>query len=168
MSGGRPTDHYPVPENLINAADRSLRRVSATIDARSASLERHIKALDDPSAKTPIAAEIRSHVKSLKKPAKLMFLQKAIEEGDKRTVAAVLAGPAYLSGLDTEMHNTIHAMAADKFAPVDHAQLKVAKSVLTQVQNAGSKVFGRYTKVLEQKDGPAMKASKALSALGYF
>ena len=49
---------------------------------------------------SPVAAEIRAHVKTLPDPmTRMQFLRQACEQEDHDTIGAVLGGPAYLSGL---------------------------------------------------------------------
>ena len=60
---------------------------------------------------------------------------------------------------------SLRTAAAVKFAPVDHAQLDAARSVLQQVDNAGSRVVSRYGLVLDQRNSPVVKAASNVKKL---
>lgn len=106
MVKGTVTQHFPPSEELVNAAQRAFYRASRQIDASTASLNNHVRALesrvaaavDDTTARTPLAAEVRHHVKTLKEN-RIGFVMKLISEGDKGSVASILGAPSYLSGL---------------------------------------------------------------------
>jgi hypothetical protein len=100
MKNGKPTRVVDA-EEFIAAAEKAYARVAPTIDRRVAELNgyrdtlatRVATALDHPARKTPeglaLAAEVRSHVKAVKKPDERMkFVAQAIDQGDLPTVAA--------------------------------------------------------------------------------
>jgi hypothetical protein len=93
------------------------------------------------------------------------FLQHAIQADDKRTVAAVLHAPAYLSGLSDDQSATIRDLAARHWATVDHAQLAAVDVVIDRVEHAGSQMMGRLAKVLAVRDTPRAEAQRKVADL---
>lgn len=159
------------------AAAKAFERTSRDLDRRSDELRRHREALaerveqtlNDKTKKTPenltVASEVRAHVKSLPANQRLSFLRKAIDQGDLRTVSAVLAGQGFLSGLTEERHKTVRDMAAQKFAPTDHAQLMATEAVIEKVMTAGQHLVGRYAKALERRNKVVEDARRKLGEL---
>jgi hypothetical protein len=175
MKGGRPAILVQ-SEELMSAAQKAFERLTPTIDRRVKELQtlqktlgsRVDEAIDDKSRRTPeglsIAASIRDHVKSLGK-SRVMFVTSAIERGDLKTASAILAAPAYLSGLTDSEHAAIKSAAAHKFAPVDNAQLKATDLVLDRVMQAGGRLVERYSRVLSMRDSDVAKARAKVAAL---
>jgi hypothetical protein len=123
--------------------------------------------LDEPRRKTPeglaLAAEVRAHFKAMPQSERLEFAMEAIEAGDKSS--ALLHAQPFLSGLDVKSHATLRAQAAAKFAPIDSAQHAATSAAIDRVMNAGSSLFGRYTKVLKLKSSPQAVAAEKMKAL---
>lgn len=178
MKNGRPTRVVDA-EEFITAAETAYNRVAPAIDRRVKELNgyrdtlatRVATALDHPMRKTPeglaLAAEVRSHIKAMKKPDERMkFVVQAIDTGDVPTVAAVLHAQPFLSGFDPATHATLRARAAAKFAPVDNAQLEATEAALERVTGAGAALVKRYGDILALRNVPAAKAAKSLRALG--
>jgi hypothetical protein len=177
MVKGKPTRVVDA-EEFIAAAEKAFERVAPTIDRRVAELNgyqttlatRVATALDHPARKTPeglaLAAEVRSHVKAVKKPDERMkFVVQAIDQGDLPTVAAVLHAQPFLSGLDPVTHETLRARAAAKFAPVDSAQLAATEAAIAHVCNATSGLVKRVGEISALRQVPAAKAALSLKAL---
>ncbi|KWV95943.1 hypothetical protein [Erythrobacter sp. AP23] len=177
MIDGTPTRVVDA-EEFIKAAERAMDRIAPAIDRRVRELRgyrdklasRVESALDHPHRRTPeglsLAAEVRAHIKGMTKPEeRLSFIHKAVARDDRTTVAAVIHAPPFLSGLDDETHGTIRQRAASTFAPVDSAQLDATDSALRQVMNAGNALSGRFGRVMQLRQAPAMKAAGSLKAL---
>lgn len=178
MKNGKPT-RYVDAEKFIAAAEKAFARVSPAVDRRVAELKgyrdtfaaRVATALDHPARKTPeglaLAAEVRSHIKTMKKPdERLTFIAAAIEQGDVATVAAVLHAQPFLSGLEPAAHATLRARTAAKFAPVDNAQLEATDAALAHVTASGSALVKRFGEILDLRNLPAAQAAKSIMALG--
>ena len=178
MVNGKPTRVVDA-EEFITAAERAFARVGPAIDRRVKELDgyrdtlatRVATALDHPTRKTPeglaLAAEVRAHIKGLKKPEqRVQFVAAAIESGDVPTVAAVLHAQPFLSGLEPATHATLRARAAAKFAPVDNAQLEATEAAIAHVTASGSTLVKRFGEVVALRNAPAAKAAKSLKALG--
>lgn len=158
------------PEAFFDAADKAVRRATSQLDARVASLSNHIKALETRVAEalaspSAVAAEIRSHVKALPANKRTTFAHEAIQRDDKTTVAALLAAPSFLSGLDDKELGLVRTRAAAKFAPVDASQLTATREVLDKVHAAGSRLIARYGKVVDLRDSPAVRAAQSVRKL---
>lgn len=178
MKNGKPT-RYVDAEEFVAAAEKAFARVTPAIDRRMKELDgyrdtlttRVATALDHPERKTPeglaLAAEVRAHIKAMKKPdERLSFIAAAIETGDVPTVAAVLHAQPFLSGLEPATHETLRARAAAKFAPVDNAQLEATEAALSHVAAASSRLVKRYGEILDLRNTPAAQAAKSVRVLG--
>ncbi|BCH12112.1 hypothetical protein MesoLj131c_63700 [Mesorhizobium sp. 131-3-5] len=64
----------------------------------------------------PRSHEIRRHLLGLKENARLTVALKAIDAGDKETMAAVLIGPAFLTGFTDEQRAMLRNRQAEKLA----------------------------------------------------
>lgn len=177
MKNGKPTRVVDA-EEFITAAEKAFERVAPTIDRRVTELKgyrdtlatRVATALDHPARKTPeglaLAAEVRSHIKAVKKPDERMkFVVDAIDRGDLPTVAAVLHAQPFLAGFDPVTHDTLRARAAAKFAPVDSAQLAATETAIDHVCNATSGLVKRVGDISALRQVPAAKAALSLKAL---
>lgn len=178
MIGGRPTKvSAGAIEELVQAVGKSEERVIGAVQRRYDELRRHrealntrvANALDVPSRKTPeglaVAGAIWAHVKSLPSDKRMSFLTKAVEDGDKTTVAAVLHAPAYLSGMTDKQMATLRHRAAHVFAPTDAAQLEAVEAVMDRVAAAGSRVVERYGRVREMASPSAAHSKQKIKAL---
>jgi hypothetical protein len=177
MVNGKPTRVVDA-EEFIAAAEKAFARVSPAIDRRIKELNgyrdtlatRVAAALDNPTRKTPeglaLAAEVRAHIKGLKKDdERVQFVAAAIETGDVPTVAAVLHAQPFLSGLAPASHATLRARAAAKFAPLDNAQLEATEAAIDHVSASGSTLVKRYGEIVALRNVPAAKAAQSIKAL---
>lgn len=85
--------------NRSTDATTSAKKAIATIEKDIANL---LEVRDGPHAN-----EIRQHVKGLPAAERVPFVVAAIDSGDKETVAAIMGGPAYLSGLAAEQREIL-------------------------------------------------------------
>jgi hypothetical protein len=174
MKGSVPTaTSLPSPE-LISAAERAFATSAKFVDTHVQGLNRSIGAIETlvtnavmGTSLTPLAAEIRSHVKSVKdSEARLAFIHGLVHEGKQQDVAAILAAPSYLSGLTDAQKETLREAAAHKFAPVAAKQLRAAREVASRVERASGILITAFSKVIAKRDTPAAKATNAIKALG--
>ena len=84
--------------------------------------------------KTPdaAAAEIRAHFKNQRHPS--TALSSLVKQNDRRTLAAILTAPAYLSGLNDDQHKTLLGLARETWFPEEVRTLK-------DIDHAGSRVM---------------------------
>lgn len=110
-------------EKLANAAQPRFEAVVAryfsTLDSlhkRRDALEKDVASRVVGDGRDPMGAEIRAHLKS-RKDGGLTTATAAARKGDRRTVAAVLSAPAYLSGMSDEEHARFAALARELLEP---------------------------------------------------
>lgn len=101
-------------QRTAKAHDAALERANGALTATRLEMKDRLKLNE-----TQHAGEIRSHIRSLDKSSRRELLEQAIESGDSDTLAAVLEGPAYLSGLNSEHQ----AMYRSKFAALHAGDL---------------------------------------------
>ncbi|MGX8013736.1 hypothetical protein ACVDG8_034595 [Mesorhizobium sp. ORM8.1] len=132
--------------HFLDLHDRAYRRLESEAERlKSARIqaERTIEGLDnDIRSRLEIAEglrsnEIRSHFKAMKNGDALSLALKAIEAGDKETMAAVLGGPAYLAGLSDDQRNMLHNQMAEKLA----GDLVTRKKVIQKAIGINSRAF---------------------------
>jgi hypothetical protein len=118
------------------AADACNKQADTTLAKARAEVQRIEESMTSPlklAAGKPLAAEVRSHLKSLDDGARSDLLIEAIAEGDAFTVGAALGAPAYLSGLRPE----VHAMLVNKWRlarhPKDTARIKVINEAIEHI-----------------------------------
>jgi hypothetical protein len=162
---------------LAGAASRAFDRTAAAADRRIAEMRRHraalaarvSDALADPRAAAPdgvaLAQEVRAHLRGLPDAERVRFLHGAVEADDRRTVAAALAAPPYLSGITAQQAGAVRGLAAARWAPVDSAQAAAVDRAVERVMTASGSLVARYAKALERADGPRARASRALDRL---
>ncbi|RWM39958.1 hypothetical protein [Mesorhizobium sp.] len=97
--------------------DASKRATAATAQAKRAieGIDNDIRARLEIS-EGPRSEEIRGHFKGLKENERFALAMKAVEAGDKETIASLLIGPAYLTGLSDDQRNVLRNQMAEKFA----------------------------------------------------
>jgi hypothetical protein len=174
VQNGQVTHAVAYPEQFFAGVDRAMERASRQIDSADAGIRAKITSLasrvetmlSDPSAKTPVAAEIRAHAKGLTDTKRMAFIRDAINVKDKASVAALLSAPAYLSGLSTEQADVARKMAEETFAQVESAQLHAAEKVLERVREAGAQLVGYYGEITALRDTPEARARAAMDKLG--
>jgi hypothetical protein len=161
--GKAATNRYNAIAPSVDGALKRLGGIQQVLESRIAT------AITDPNGNTAqgiaLATEMRAHVKSLGAGERLEFIRQAVVYGDKRTVSALLNGPAYLSGLDAGMLDNLREQASHKFAPQDHVQLAALRELTTKVGNAGSVLLGRMQRAVEAGKNPKAAADAAIREL---
>lgn len=134
---------------------RLMTTATKALDAACATLRRSISdgeaALRVPLAQTttPIAVEVRSHMRSLSTSDRMALIQQSVAEGDVATVSAVLGAgvPAYLSGLAPEMVKVLTESYNMKRNPVAAKRLSLMRKAMSKLEDAGSHIIGNIEKV---------------------
>jgi hypothetical protein len=174
VQGGKIVRLVAYPDSFFDGVDRAFTRASRQVDAADAGISAKIASINtrvdtmlrDPTVNTPLAVEIRAHAKSLTESRRVAFIQEAAKGKDRATLAALLAGPAYLSGMSKEQADLARALAEEAFAPQESAQLRAARVVLDRVRDAGSALVAYYGEVVALRDSPASRARRAIDKLG--
>ncbi|MGH6678399.1 MAG: hypothetical protein ACREDL_05595, partial [Bradyrhizobium sp.] len=165
-------------KELANAAEAAWKRIAPIIDRKVKELNgtitvisnRVAAAIDEPTRKTPegiaLATEVRNYVRALPLEQRTAFINQAINDSDKATIAALLHAQPFLSGLSAQAHANMRKQAAAKFAPLDSGQYDAATSAIEYVTSAGSALSARYGKVMHSmRQTPVEKAADQLKAL---
>jgi hypothetical protein len=123
--------HLDREMGILEAAniDATMAAVAARRDALSPFAAPLDKA-DVPRA--TVRAEIRAHIKSLAPDKARAFLR----EADETTAAAVLEGPAFLSGLSPEQHANFREARLQKLHPEKLASLDAANAAAKLVRRS--------------------------------
>jgi hypothetical protein len=155
--------------NMGTAAHRAYRAYEVNtqaVEEAVAKLAGNVEsALTDPNANrashVQTASEIRRYVANLASGDRMMFLQKAIKDGDVDIAHAVLAASCYVSGLDKNEFKLIRDHAALHLAPRDFNQLNAARQILDTLNRAGDKFIttvGKLRPKVEPSPGEAAMA----------
>ncbi len=174
VQGGKIVRLVAYPDSFFTGVDRAFSRASRQVDSADAGISAKIASLttrvdtmlSDPATQKPVAVEIRAHAKSLTDSKRVAFITDAAKNKDRVTLAALLAGPAYLSGMSKEQAELARNVAEEAFAPQESAQLRAAKVVLDRVRDAGSALVSYYGEVSALRDSPASRARRAIDKLG--
>ncbi len=108
-------------------------------------------------AALPIAQEIRAHVKGLPSDERFTFLRTLIADGDELSVSAVLAAPAYLSGIDNDTHALVTRTFHEHNNPALTQRLTLLKATLEKLNRDAPLVFGEIEKAV---GAPASKVNE--------
>ncbi|HNY80780.1 MAG: hypothetical protein RBS72_15000 [Sedimentisphaerales bacterium] len=141
-------------ERALAVTDKALAELQANRDTTEA----RIAAVVCPKTPDPLGGEIRTHLKGQKHS--FILLSDLVRKGDRRTIAAVFAGPAYLSGLDEKQYAALRDLAretwcredAETVRDIDRAAgrlMLTAQHVSTTLAPLVKKWSGTDDKVLE-------------------
>jgi hypothetical protein len=153
---------------LARAADARMSQVAKSFDAAVPMAEQRRAAveagIDKVLAGQPdqYATAICAHVANA--PEGFAVAAKLVESGDLRSVRAILAAPAFLSGLSPEAYATLRT-AALKFCPAEHVisqDLERAIGTLTRVGSAAVKQVATAIHTWGAADRDANTIKKAL------
>jgi hypothetical protein len=161
-----PDESLPAYRAACQAAfDRVAVGIQKAIDEAESglgTLNKQVEAsLFDSSADTisgsTIANSIREHCKGLTKTpnARFNFVMDAIKKGDRTTVAAILSGPAYLSGLTDDQHTGLRKAAERVFSKAC-AQRDAAQKALDRLNALPDMFIKEHSKLV-----PKARVTKA-------
>ena len=116
----------------------------------------------------PFAAEIRSVVRNLELPAKLLYLANAIKAKDSAAVAAIVDAPPILSGLSAQQLADFRADFLDTMAPGrrdEAAEMQsICDAVLRTTEEAAQPVGAFRPTANGIADGAAAAATPPVTA----
>jgi hypothetical protein len=137
-------------------ADKVFARVARHFDSASAGLSKSIAALEEQlsapitsKASHAVSAEIRTHVRSLKTNERMAFIQRAANEGDETTCAAVFGAPAYLSGVEPNTVEVLTRTYHERKSPAVAKRVRAMKAAHDLLSDRG----GLLHKELEKAVG---------------
>lgn len=139
-----------------NAAAR-IDRVSANMRSSIAAFERDLSGPMDTGAAGRFGAEIRAHVAGLPSDKRLGFIQAAINRGDFESASAVLAAPAYLSGIDDAMQTTLTRMWHARANPMKEKKLRACRAALDLLDRNSGLLIRDMTKAVGDYEDPKTK-----------
>lgn len=171
--GANHAQEAEMAEAAAKAVERTLNLVGRRekeIEAHTQTLQqRVVTALEDPFRKTPegllLAVETRSYVKSLAGTVRMKFLKEVIDAGDLRTVSAVLAGRAFISGMSEEEMAVLREIAAISFAKTDHSQLRCVQAIAKTVAASVGQLMSKYAEIEKLRESPRGRANVAIKKL---
>ncbi len=109
-------------QSVVSHADSTCVEAVRMMDSFRKDIETKLTNEITPARPDAAAAEIRAHWKAQEHA--FVSLGAAVKAKDRRTMAAVLSCPAYLSGLTDEQHSTLLGLARESWFPEETATLK--------------------------------------------
>ena len=156
---------------FASAAKGVLDRISKTaidaiarLEASQKDIERKIQEGVCPRTPDAAAGEIRNHWKGQRHP--WVKLAEAIRQGDKRTAAAVLSAPGYLSGLDEAQHASLMTVARETFFKDDCALLADLDRAARRLVVTIAETDGILKPIIKEAEDPEAKALASLTREG--
>lgn len=154
---------------VTKSVDASLAMLKKTIAAERAELSKPLAAAVNPE----LGREIRAHCKALKPAERLGFLQARARAGDTVTLSAVLKAPAYLSGVESDVLNTLNQELNRALNPQAVKRLAMLEAADERLSHAGAIFIASAERAVGVKHGVVAKlreqqarARKSLAALG--
>lgn len=142
--------------NAEKTAETALKALQGSYD----SLEAKLVAEVTPTKMDYAASEIRAYWKSQRHP--FTGLSSLVKSGDRRTLAAVLTAPAYLSGLKDDQHQTLLGLARETWFPEETRTLKDIDHAGGRVMILANTVKNTLTPLIKEWSGE--KEEKAFAA----
>jgi len=146
---------YEVHEKIINTAlnvqnkaelaktiEGTVAKTIEKVRAKLANLDTRIKDAGDTITKevgmgmSPLAQEIRQHVKSLPEGERFTFAREAVQRYDSATVKALISVPHYLSGLDANAYALVREMGEELIDSKSFKQRAGARAARAKVERA--------------------------------
>ncbi len=153
---------------VAELASKAQDKLARSFDAASANLQKGIvhlegeltRPLETQAGLGVVPSEIRAHVKQMDLPERQKFLRVALENGDDKSLVAVLGAPGYLSGLNSDLQDSYIRMYREMRYPDVAARLKVMKGV----QALADQRMGLLFKETEKALGASFEKVKRLKA----
>lgn len=125
-------------EPASRQGDAARKSIEARIDAIEKEMRTGIQT--DNSHQTPQASEIRAFVRGMKTTDRSKFIAELIDKGDTESLAAILKGKPYLSGLTDDMVAVYVEQFNHKAKPHLPAELTYLRTVLEKLE-IGHRLF---------------------------
>lgn len=145
-------------DRATRVADKVLAQLTTTINGLESMLQ---GPMESNATSSPVAAEIRAHVKSLSSEGRYAFMMQAVNKKDTRTLGAVLGAPSYLSGLTDDMSATFTRQYNSVKSPEVVQRLDVMKAARAKVEAAGSVFIASAEKAMGARWETANKLKAA-------
>lgn len=149
-------------------ADAVFAHVAKTMDGSRTRLEQGIAHLEkemtqpvESRASHPISQEIRAHIKNLPSAERMGFIKQAIDAGDHDTAKAALGAPAYLSGIEAGMQESLLRLYREKSNPAMAKRLKAMTNAKELIEKNGALVFGEMEKAVGMRPDQVQRLRNA-------
>lgn len=144
---------------IMQRATVAFDRASANMKAGITMIEKELTQPMEARASHVISQEIRTFVRGLKAEGKspMDFVRRAIDSGDHDAVSAVLAAPAYLSGLEPQMQATLLRMWHEARNPVMAKRLRAMEAARDLLDRKASLIFKEIDKAVGYYEDPRSK-----------
>lgn len=154
-----------------NLAQKQLRNIAARFDNVTANLNKTVTSIEadlavpiQSQSSQALSGEIRSYVADLPDGKRMAFVQQAITDNDTRTASAVLGGPAYLSGISSDMQSVLTRMYHEHHEPLKAKRLRAAQGALSLIGERAGLVFSQLEKAVGASPHKIAKLRAAKSA----
>jgi len=143
-------------ERSLAVADQKLERLHQSRQTVAAQIDGVVR----PKAPDSVASEIRTYMQGRKEA--FTTLAQSIQKGDRRTVAAVLTAPAYLSGLTDNQYGTLLEMAQKVFCPEETQTVADLDRAIARVERSTEQLTTVMAPLVRQWRGNDDKALEEL------
>ena len=152
-------------EKKFDQSAKALDKARGDLEKNIAQVEAELTAPVEGRAGSWISIEIRAHVKAMPTtPERHAFIQQAIAGGDSITMGALLAAPAYLSGLTADLQTVYLRQHREVMAPELAQRLKAMQGAKTLIEERGGLIFKEIDKAVGAPPRKAAELQKAQNA----
>lgn len=129
-------------------------RIAKKFDSIAATLDKQIKGyatsltepMESKAARDPMFVEIRTFAREMSSGDRMKLLDRMIENKDEKTATAILAAPAYLSGLTDDMQRVYLQRFRERITPEIADRLKVLRGAKDLVDRCGPLMLTQFEK----------------------
>lgn len=132
----------------MTAVTKQWDKLAITLDGNIAEFEKELSAPIVAKASQMVSGEVRSHFKSLKTGERVAAVQAAIAAGDEVTCSSVFGAPAYLSGLDDEMHKAFTRQWQERSNPLVAKRLRAVTAAKEYIDRTGPVMLKEWQKAV--------------------
>ncbi|MDK8265648.1 hypothetical protein QP835_15300 [Pseudomonas oryzihabitans] len=151
--------------NRMGEATKAFDNADKSLLQRIDHLERELSApLKATKSTTGLTVEIRAHVKALPTDERRAWFSDALEANDATSIEAVLAGPGYLSGLNTEEVAHYARLYHEKLNPQAFQRLQVMKQAHALLRERSQLVFSGVQKAMGSDFAKVQKVRERIKA----
>lgn len=141
--------------------DRVMKTWDRAIDAlnnNATSLETDLRAPVEQKASHAMASEIRSVFRGMDTGPRMSAIQRAINNGDERTVTAICGAPGLLSGLDDDMRASFAREWQERQMPVEAKKVRALRAAADLLNDRVKILKTEWAKAVgvieETREGP--------------
>jgi hypothetical protein len=136
-------------DKLFARAAGALDKAMSNMKSGIAQLEKQLSTPMDDAAAGHYGREIRDYVRGMGDMGKRVdFVWQAIASGDMRSASALLAAPAYLTGITPEMQATLTRMFREQNSPVEAKRLRAMQAAQSLILRNGALLHEQMEKAV--------------------